>query len=89
MGRLKDHFFDEIVASEPQDVPVPGPALVTASAVHVLLEHNAVGNTTTPIGVYLSAEGANTDLAIMNAGRYIYACSQALTYSVVEVTCHA
>lgn len=84
MGKLKQHFHDEIAASEPHD---PGP--FPLPPVHVLMERNTVDGTSRPVGVYTHLHDANTDLAILNAGRYIYACSQDLTYTIVEsVPCH-
>lgn len=83
MGRLKQHFHDEICAADPSPDPYDvGP--FPMPPVHVVMERNVVTGDITPVFVCNHLADANTVMLMRNAGRYLTPDPESLDYYVKE-----
>lgn len=87
MGRIKDHFHDEIVAEfEADDAQraVSEPALTPQTPVHVLMERNEITGETRPVQIYTLLSDAQDDLRLLRLGRRVFKLSDNENHYIVE-----
>ena len=77
MGRLKDHFFDEITAQSEQ--------MFCVDTCFVLTERDTTTGETKPLHVYTFRSDADDALRLFTLGRDTYKIPEYLEYLVTEV----
>lgn len=86
MGRLKQHFHDEICAAfdaDPSPDPYPqGP--FPMPPVHVVMERNAITGDSTPVCVCNHLLDAQAFMLMRNAGRYLTPDPESTDYYIKE-----